>query len=54
MVGVLVIVGILIVVPDNHQSLGYVFGETVNTTGFSGHRTSEQLHVRLRLHHRAC
>ena len=34
MVGVAVIVGILIVVPDNHQSFGYVFGETVNATGF--------------------
>jgi amino acid transporter len=34
MVGVAVIVGILIVVPDNHQSFSYVFGETVNATGF--------------------
>jgi amino acid transporter len=32
--GVAVIVLILIVVPDNHQSFGYVFGETVNATGF--------------------
>jgi amino acid transporter len=36
MVGVLVVVGILIVVPDNHKSVGYVFGETLNNTGFSG------------------
>jgi amino acid transporter len=36
MIGVLVIVGILIVVPDNHKSAGYVFGETLNNTGFSG------------------
>ncbi len=36
MAGVLVIVGILIIVPDNHQSLGYVFGETINNSGFSG------------------
>jgi amino acid transporter len=36
MAGVLVIVGILIIVPDNHQSVGYVFGETVNNSGFSG------------------
>ena len=36
MVGVLVIVGILIIVPDEHKSVGYVFGETVNNTGFSG------------------
>jgi amino acid transporter len=27
-------VAVLIIVPDNHQSLGYVFGETVNATGF--------------------
>jgi amino acid transporter len=36
MAGVLVVVGILIVVPDKHQSVGYVFGETLNNTGFSG------------------
>jgi len=36
MAGVLVIVGILIVVPDHHQSAGYVFGETINNSGFSG------------------
>jgi amino acid transporter len=34
MIGVAVIVGILLIVPDNHQSLGYAFGETVNATGF--------------------
>ncbi len=34
MAGVAVIVGILIIVPDNHQAIGYVFGETVNATGF--------------------
>ena len=34
MVGVAVIVAVLIIVPDNHQSLGYVFGETINATGF--------------------
>jgi amino acid transporter len=34
MVGVAVIVVILIVVPDRHQSFGYVFSETVNATGF--------------------
>lgn len=33
-VGVLFIVLVLLIVPDNHQSLGYVFGETVNATGF--------------------
>jgi amino acid transporter len=36
MAGVLVIVAILIIVPDNHQSAGYVFGETINNSGFSG------------------
>jgi amino acid transporter len=36
MLGVLVFVGILIAVPDNHKSVGYVFGETLNNTGFSG------------------
>src|SRR5687768_9678103 len=33
-IGVLLIVAVLLIVPDNHQSLGYVFGETVNATGF--------------------
>ena len=36
MVGVGIIVLVLIVVPDNHQSAGYVFGETINNSGFSG------------------
>jgi len=36
MAGVVFIVLILIIVPDNHQSLGYVFGETINNSGFSG------------------
>jgi amino acid transporter len=40
MIGVLVIVGILIVVPDHHQSIGYVFGKTVNASGFGGGTTS--------------
>jgi amino acid transporter len=35
MVGVAVIVGILIVVPENHQSAGFVFGEVINNSGFS-------------------
>lgn len=37
MAGVLLVVLILIVVPDHHQSIGYVFGETINNSGFSGH-----------------
>ena len=40
MVGVVVIVGVLAIVPDNHKSLGYVFGETVNATGFGGGTSS--------------
>ena len=40
MVGVAVIVVILIVVPDHHQSAGYVFGKTINNSGFSGHNFS--------------
>ena len=36
-VGVVIIVGALIIVPDNHQSVGYVFTETINNSGFSGH-----------------
>src|SRR5262245_16929367 len=40
MVGVVFIVLVLIIVPDNHQSFGYVFGETVNATGFGGDTTS--------------
>src|SRR5919205_617546 len=36
MVGVVVIVFILAIVPDHHQSFGYVFGQTVNNTGLGG------------------
>ena len=32
--GVIFIVIVLLAVPDNHQSLGYVFSETVNASGF--------------------
>ena len=38
--GVALIVLVLIVVPDDHQSFGYVFGETVNATGFGGDKTT--------------
>ena len=37
MVGVVVIVFILGIVPDHHRSITYVFGETVNNSGFGGH-----------------
>ncbi|HET9243958.1 MAG TPA: amino acid permease [Gaiella sp.] len=36
MAGVLFIVLVLIIVPDNHQSVSYVFTETINNSGFSG------------------
>ncbi|HYH29917.1 MAG TPA: amino acid permease, partial [Pseudonocardia sp.] len=35
MAGVAVIVLVLILVPDNHQSAAFVFGETINNSGFS-------------------
>ena len=34
MIGVAIIVGVLIIVPDQHQSLSYVFTETVNASGY--------------------
>ena len=34
MAGVAFIVLVLIIVPDHHQSFGYVFGETVNSSGY--------------------
>jgi amino acid transporter len=35
--GVLIIVFACIFVPDHHQSAGYVFGQTINNSGFGGH-----------------
>jgi amino acid transporter len=35
-IGVLIIVFACIFVPSHHQSAGYVFGQTVNNSGFSG------------------
>src|SRR5439155_23288974 len=37
MVGVVLIVFILAIVPDHHRSISYVFGQTVNNSGFGGH-----------------
>src|SRR5439155_510259 len=37
MAGVAIIVAILIIVPDHHQSASYVFTKTINNSGFSGH-----------------
>ncbi len=36
-VGVLFIVGALVLLPDNHQSAGFVFGHFVNNTGWALH-----------------
>src|SRR5262245_17889666 len=40
MAGVAVIVGILIIVPNDHQSVSYVFTERVNNSGYGGSTTS--------------
>ena len=40
MIGVAFIVIVLIIVPDHHQSLSYVFTETVNNSGYGGGTTS--------------
>jgi len=37
MVGVLVITAVLFIVPDQHASASFVFTETINNSGFSGH-----------------
>src|SRR5207249_1962848 len=37
---VLVIIGVLLFVPDHHQDAGFVFGNTINNTGFRGGATS--------------
>ena len=34
-IGVLIIIGILIIVPDSHQSASFVFGERINNSGFN-------------------
>jgi amino acid transporter len=39
LLGVAVIIGLLIFVPDHHQDLGFVFGERLNNTGFDGGAT---------------
>ncbi len=40
MAGVAVIVLVLIIVPDHHQSASYVFTKTINNSGFQGHNFS--------------
>src|SRR5437899_2179898 len=37
--GVLVIIGVLVFVPDHHQNAGFVFGNKINNTGFHGGAT---------------
>ena len=39
-IGVLVIIGLLIFVPDDHQSVSFVFGERINNSGFDDGATS--------------
>jgi amino acid transporter len=36
LLGVAIIIGLLIFVPDHHRDLGFVFGERINNTGFDG------------------
>jgi amino acid transporter len=36
MVGVAVVVAVLAIVPDHHQSVSFVFTKTINNSGFSG------------------
>lgn len=39
-IGVAVVIAILIIVPDDHQSADFVFTETINNSGFDGGATS--------------
>ena len=36
MIGVAIIVVVCLIVPDRHQSAAFVFGETINNSGFAG------------------
>ena len=54
MVGVAFIVVVLIIVPDNHQSVSYVFTETINNSGFGGDRRLRQHRLLVRLRDSAC
>jgi amino acid transporter len=38
-IGVAIVIGLLIFVPDHHQDLGFVFGERINNNGFFGGST---------------
>ena len=41
--GAAIIIGILIVVPDNHQSIGWVFSERINNSGYDEGSTSSMM-----------
>lgn len=41
MVGVLVIIGVLVFVPEHHQPASFVFGGMINNTGFAGKSFSD-------------
>jgi amino acid transporter len=43
-IGVIVIIGILIIVPDNHQSADFVFTERINNSGFDAASNSGGLY----------
>ncbi len=45
MIGVLVLVAIMIIVPDHHQSFHYVFGQTINNTGLGGTTTHGFIYI---------
>ena len=45
MAGVAFIVLVLIIVPDSHQSVGYVFGETINNSGFGGENFGDLMYL---------
>src|SRR2546423_4627548 len=45
MIGVVVLVAIMIIVPDHHQSFGYVFGQTINNTGLGGTTTHGFIYI---------
>jgi amino acid transporter len=40
LLGVAIIIGLLVFVPDDHQSASFVFGERINNSGFDGGSTS--------------
>jgi amino acid transporter len=45
MIGVLVVVAILAIVPDHHQSASFVFTQTLNNTGFHGGATHGLIYI---------